>query len=447
MAGNLKARLGRIRSQVNAEGYHPAVPRSVLNHPGADKIPERENPFPPPWVVLDPLVRFRSQIVPLQNEALQNLAAVSPEFLEILFRNKGIAPKSLSPQDLLFFDLETTGLSGGAGTVAFLAAFGEPVEQGLLIRQYLLLDYPGEAVFLQCIEQELNRKSTAILVSYNGRAFDAQILRNRFAMQGRSLPERSHMDLLYISRLLWSGLVPSCSLGTLEAQVLHMKREGDIPGALAPQIWFAFLREGPRGQALEELLGVCDHNMLDIQGLAELLNHVSQIGADPLGILGRSTFNLDRLALAWPEGEERRRFLEEAALRGYGRAIYELARLVRRRGDWEAYRQLLEELVSETVVQVRIPPVLGQPPVSQKPVSVRASRTLRLRANINLASYYEWKEADLCRAEACAMRACDLFEALRAEQFTRGLRGAAPSIKLKLDQRLLRIRAKQRGAW
>ena len=40
-----------------------------------------------------------------------------------------------SPEELLFFDLETSGLSGGAGTVAFLAAFGRflPAAKGFLL--------------------------------------------------------------------------------------------------------------------------------------------------------------------------------------------------------------------------------------------------------------------------------------------------------------------------
>lgn len=426
MAGNLKARLERIRSQ----GGGALKPLENLGPvQGSDRVPSGTAvSFPPPWQVLDPLVLFRRELIPLKDENRgtwnwDSPVSVPPDFLEILFRTGRSYTEGLCPEDLLFFDLETTGLSGGAGTVAFLAAFGEIRDSCLEVRQYLLLDYPGEPVLISCIEQELNKKPGAVLVSYNGKAFDTQILRSRFILQGKFLPDKDHIDLLSISRLLWRGLLPSCSLSSLELLILQKERQGDIPGALAPQIWFSFLREGPQGKALKDLLAVCEHNLLDIKGLAALFSLILSIGANPLGALADTTFNLDRLALAWPESQLRRGLLLEAGQRGSARALYELARLARLEGDWERYRQYLEE-----VLESPQPKVTG----------------VRLRASIALASYYEWKKRDLERAEGYTRRAQGLLEALGAEGVAEGAKGPPPSINMKLEKRLERILSKSR---
>ncbi len=62
---------------------------------------------------------------------------------------------------LVFFDLETTGLSHGAGTVAFMAGIARFNEKGLLIHQILLADYPGEAAFrrIRCWSRSMENAS------------------------------------------------------------------------------------------------------------------------------------------------------------------------------------------------------------------------------------------------------------------------------------------------
>lgn len=452
MAGNLKSRLERIRAGSAGSGrsshshesstFSVPVPRVL---PESDAYRATAPLFPPPWTALDPMVLFRCHLIRWEEDSVLGsllscyegkgrLSELSPSFINILFRGGDTPLENLTLQDLLFFDLETTGLSGGAGTVAFLAAFGSLNEQGLEVRQYLLLDYPGEPIFLEYIYAELTKKEDRVLVSYNGKAFDIQILRNRFALQGRLLRDQWHIDLLYISRLLWSGLLPSCSLGTLETQVLNRKREGDIPGALAPQIWFDFLREGPRGSALEKLQGVCDHNVLDIEGLSSLFGMVLRIGSDPVGAIEQRAFHLDRLALLWPEEETRLLLLQEAALRGSLRARYELARIARRSGEWERYRSLMEDTADE------------KDSVSESGMVPRGTVLLwRLRANIQLASYYEWKARDYEAALIRTRRAAALLAELSAERLKIGAKAASPSINMKLEERLNRLLAKQQN--
>jgi uncharacterized protein YprB with RNaseH-like and TPR domain len=202
-------------------------------------------------------------------------------------------------EKLVFFDLETTGLSGGAGTAAFLAAFGRLVPAGgggafsLRIRQYLLLDYPGEPDFLRALSGEFSPGVFA--VTYNGKSFDAQILRTRFLMNRMEPPEFAHADLLHPARLLWKRVLGECSQGALERRVLALDRGEDVPGAMAPDLWFAFLRTGDP----EPLGGICEHNLRDIAGLAAILAAMNGIARSPVSALDGCAYDLERLALRW----------------------------------------------------------------------------------------------------------------------------------------------------
>jgi uncharacterized protein YprB with RNaseH-like and TPR domain len=236
----------------------------------------------------------------------------SLELPEAMPEAAGIVMPGLSPNanygELLFFDLETTGLSGGAGTLAFLAAFGRLEKTGragqktarhkLRITQYLLLDYPGESDFVAALLGEFSRGAGpggVTMVSYNGRCFDSQILKTRCLMNGVAPPEYRHADLLYPARRLWKRLLPNCSQGTIETGVLGIDRTGDIPGAMAPDIWFSFLRNGDA----EPLLGICDHNRRDIEGLATIFSVMARIADDPLAAVEKVSVDLEMLSLRW----------------------------------------------------------------------------------------------------------------------------------------------------
>ena len=206
-------------------------------------------------------------------------------------------------EDLLFFDLETTGLSCGAGTVAFLAAFGrfiaaEGFTEGiynLRIIQYLLLDYPGECDFVDAMLGEINRNRNVTIVSYNGKCFDSQILKTRCLMNGVSPPEYLHADLLYPARRLWKRLLPNCSQSTIETNIFGIDRSDDIPGSMAPEIWFSFLRNGNT----LPLFGICDHNIKDITGLTSIFCAMISMAHDPIAAAEKIRYDAENLALRW----------------------------------------------------------------------------------------------------------------------------------------------------
>jgi hypothetical protein len=251
--------------------------------------------------------------------------------------------------DLVFFDLETTGLSTGPGVVAFLAAFGRLAGEGFRVDQYLLLDYPGEADFLQALLGEFAPASpngtAPLVVSYNGKSFDSQMLRTRCLMHGFPPPDYAQADLLHPSRRLWKRPLGSCSQASVEAAVLGLSRDGDVSGALAPDIWFSFLKSGDPSA----LAGVCDHNARDVFGLLGILCALCGIASDPFA--GGERFRCDRenLALWWRRairvhGEARfgagtaragEALLRDAAEAGHGRAAYAYRRGLAIEAEWK----------------------------------------------------------------------------------------------------------------
>jgi hypothetical protein len=275
---------------------------------------------------------IRQLSVPVPRIPPGDLGILAPDF-----------PDLFDPASLLFFDLETTGLSGGAGTLAFLAAFGRLLEtgaagetgpspagsgfSGIALTQYLLLDYPGEGDFLEAVLGEF--RDDPLAVSYNGRNFDAQILKNRWLMNGIVPTDYAHGDLLYPARRLWKGVLPDCSQGTIEREILGLSRAGDVGGAFAPEIWFNFLRDGATGP----LLKICDHNIRDILGLASLFACLCAVTARPREACEKYRADGERLALLWSyaarqgrgDPELARDLLEAAAEEGYPRVCRRLA--------------------------------------------------------------------------------------------------------------------------
>jgi hypothetical protein len=301
--------------------------------------------------------------------ALRDFPREFPRALDILIpdfaRYTALTGEPPLPSDLLFFDLETTGLSGGAGTVAFLAAFARVLPGGdplfpaektpvLSVRQYLLLDYPGEGDFLLALLEEFRAgEKPPLVVSYNGKSFDAQILKTRCLMNGVVPPGFCQADLLHPSRRLWKGTLDGCSQGEIESAVLGIDRSGDTPGGMAPDIWFHFLKTGET----RDLEGICDHNLRDVRGLASIFSVLVRIAGDPEGA-GEYRADPEQLALLWrravtrggalPSGapETAERLLDAAVKRDCPRALYLRSRDLFDRGRDEEGRALLSRLAS-----------------------------------------------------------------------------------------------------
>jgi uncharacterized protein YprB with RNaseH-like and TPR domain len=185
--------------------------------------------------------------------------------LRLPWSDEGAIPR----ERFVCFDTETTGLAGGVGTKAFMIGTTQWIGVELVTRQLYLTALAGEAAMLDAFASAL--PADAILVSYNGRSYDAPLLKGRFRIHRQRHPfeDRAHMDLLHPTRRAYRGRWENCRLVTIERHLLGIDRGDDLPGAQAPAAWLAYLR----GHESRSLGRVLDHNRSDLVTLATLLQH------------------------------------------------------------------------------------------------------------------------------------------------------------------------------
>ena len=187
--------------------------------------------------------------------------------------------KEMKLQSFAFVDTETTGLSFGSGTFAFLIGVGRFIGNDFHLHQLLMRDPLDETAQLRQLE-EILAKCEAV-VTFNGKSFDLPLLQTRYNAYHWPNPFRDypHVDLLQFARKLWSTRLQSRTLGSLEHHILEMLRtDEDIPGWAIPQIYFDFLNTG----IATPLKRVIYHNAIDIVSLAALFSEISGILANPL---------------------------------------------------------------------------------------------------------------------------------------------------------------------
>jgi uncharacterized protein YprB with RNaseH-like and TPR domain len=196
---------------------------------------------------------------------------------------------------VVFFDLETTGLSGGAGTLPFLAGCGWFEDEGFRVRQFFLASPSGERAMLEALGRIF--EDASLLVTYNGRTFDVPLMEMRWAFHRSeaATDDLPHFDMLPSARRLWGrravtgaadkgrGLAAgdasdraSCSLSALEQSVLGFHRLADVPGFEIPTRYFHFLRTGDAA-AIE---GVLEHNRHDLLSLAGVMAHAMWVARE-----------------------------------------------------------------------------------------------------------------------------------------------------------------------
>lgn len=188
---------------------------------------------------------------------------------------------------LAFFDIETTGLSGGTGTYIVLAGLGsyESASPGappaFRMRQYFLADVAQERAMLELLAADLARFQG--IVTYNGRTFDVPFLQTRLALARLRSPldAMPHLDLLHPLRRLYKHRLPACRLSDAERRLLRIERIDDVAGALIPQIYFDYVRAG----RIAPLRAVFRHNAEDVLSLVGVLARLSRLlageGLDP----------------------------------------------------------------------------------------------------------------------------------------------------------------------
>jgi hypothetical protein len=286
---------------------------------------------------------------------------------------------------VLFLDLETTRLNGGAGTVAFLVGCGWFEAGAFRTRQFVLPAFGAERAMLAAVAAVL--AGCGGLVTYNGKTFDLPVMETRWLFQ-RMTPawdELPHVDLLHLARRLWSrredadAMVEQsgCRLVALERALLGVRRVGDVAGFEIPSRYFAFVRRGDSGV----LAPVLHHNRLDLLSLGCLTARAVRLLREGAVAAGDGA---ELVALA---SEYARRGNEPAAEACFrqsldradvatglrSEAVYGLARLLRRRRRHAEAAPLWHELA--------------------RAASARAG--LRAEAREALAVHYEHRDRDL----------------------------------------------------
>lgn len=332
---------------------------------------------------------------------------------------------SVDPARVAIVDTETTGLAGGTGTFAFLVGLGFLESDGVVVQQYFMRDYCEEPAQLAAVSEALVSRGVDTVVSFNGKAFDLPLLASRFIQNRMRNPvgDAIHLDLLHAARRLWRARLGTCDLGSVEREVLGLVRQDDVPGSLIPLIYFDFLR----GLRTERMIGVFEHNALDLVSLAALLAYLSEW--DQAYLSGRYPA-LDRFCLgrSYETGcqvdratEIYEQLLGEGfAEEGGEQALLRLAIIYKRLGHFERAISLWQE-------------------------SIRKAPGFNPIPYVELAKYYEHRAKDLERAQTIVEEALAYVELdtwIELDPYEAG--GPGQPVVGQLQRRLQRIIRKRR---
>ena len=307
--------------------------RDKLKAAGAAKPAAEKKPLPKDCMVKE--IR-----VPVSRFSLpRDISGASLEMMQ------GQPYPDLSREDFCFLDTETTGLSHGAGTVAFLVGVGFFEDESFVVRQYLMRDYDEEAFVLSRVAEDMARSKA--LCTFNGQTFDLPLLEVRYTMQRmrEQYVSRPHVDLLPASRRVWKLRLRHCNLTALEEAVLGIQREDDLPGALVPERYFNFLKTRDFS-LLEDIL---EHNEQDIISLAHILDKLLRLHDKPLlAEAPEDLFSLGRV-LEKRGRAEGARMCYRAADRGSVSILARgrMAETYRREGNYQEAARVYKRMVTD----------------------------------------------------------------------------------------------------
>jgi len=312
-----------------------------------------------------------------------------------------------------FLDTETTGLSGGTGTYAFLVGVGRYDGHEFYLAQFFMRDPMEEPALLAALTEFL--QPCRALVTFNGKGFDVPLLNTRYIANGEQSPlvSLAHLDLLPLARRLWRARLPSRALGYLEEHILGLVRDQeDVPGWMIPGLYFGYLRSGDA----RSMKSVFYHNAIDVLSLAALLNHVAGMFDDPLG--GAVVHGLDLVSMGKLYGDLGHM---EKAVQLYEHGV---AHALPEEAHWGAVRRL-------SFAQKR------RGNLSAACASWReAAGSGQIYAHVELAKFYEHKQRDYAEAAQWTQAAIALVNAPGFPRHERSRRLA------ELEHRLARLHRK-----
>ena len=321
-------------------------------------------------------------------------------------------------ENFAFLDTETSGLSGGTGTYAFLVGAGrfEESASGRTFRllQFFMRDPGEEPALLEALADFL--APCDALVTYNGKSFDAPLLRTRYILHDIPIPfeDYAHVDLLHLARRLWRDRLPSRTLKYIEENVLGAPRSSEeVPGYEIPWLYFDYLRTGD----VSEMKGIFYHNAMDIVALAAMFGLTASMLHDPFNdeliqhgldmiALAKLHEDLDQWELAarlYERGLEMDLDEED-----FWKAVHRLSVLQKRRGDLESAVGLWEQAAAQGHVY----------------------------AHVELAKHYEHRKRDYMEAQKWAAGALEQVTSGELPDYMR------EHWQMELEHRLDRLKGK-----
>jgi hypothetical protein len=319
-------------------------------------------------------------------------------------------------RQLLFVDLETTGIAGGAGTYAFLVGCGWFAGGTFRVRQFFLSSFMAERALLEAVGDVAATAGT--VVSYNGKSFDLPLIETRFALHRLPTPFGSlpHIDMLHPARRMWRAADTSgrhvardaghvqkdvnytCRLSALEEQLCGYVREGDVAGFEIPARYFRYVHAGdPR-----PLAAVFEHNRLDLLSLALLTARAAQLLED-----GPAAARTAREALGMGRLYERGGLMSEAKS--------SFARATEMEDGGEDLRA--EALRAYAIIARRLRQYDDAAAAWQRLLGLPVrSRTIEREASEALAVHLEHRRRDLALARNFTLRLLNVDESVKRRQ-------------------------------
>ncbi len=254
---------------------------------------------------------------------------------------------------MFFFDTETTGLGGGTGTSIFLLGYAFLEDGQIKVRQHFLPRPGFEIPFYKTFLEKVNYET---LVTYNGKAFDwPQVVTQHTLLRQHlpKLPDFGHFDLYHASRRLWKNKLDRVKLSIVEKEVLGFERKDDVPGYLAPMIYFDYVeRQNP-----EAVFKIMKHNEWDVLSLITLYIHLSALLLNNEAVEHEDSFELARWFSSLKDRERAIDSFEKGITQSKQneermRVLFHLANEHKKNKNQEAAVKLWKEVTDSTTPEI-----------------------------------------------------------------------------------------------
>ena len=204
---------------------------------------------------------------------------ISGDILACLSKDESF--RNLDLSTALFIDLETTGLSGGTGTIPFNIGMGYYKDDKFWVAQYFLGELAEEERMLKEMAQFFKEMNFQSLVTYNGKSFDIPILETRFILHRQPFPlnDLPHLDFMYPARNLWRHKYDNCRLSYLAQEVVRTGRTEDIPSSEVPWRYFHYLQTG-NYDLIEPIIYHNQEDILSLLGVVVVGAHIFSEGKE-----------------------------------------------------------------------------------------------------------------------------------------------------------------------